>query len=257
MPNIFKRISDVITTNISDMLDRVEDPERMIRQVIREMEDNVAQAWEDILEVSVSEKRLQEDLQDHARQSQEWRRRVEEALQAGRKDLARTAVRHKREHDEMIQTFEPAWEAAKKTADHLKTQLLAVQEKLGEAKHIQTVLLARQRAAQAQQHLEGTLSKLHGLSSLAISTQGQNIFSQAVEKIKIMETRAKVIAEMTNAHAWPAQDLRAEERDRAIENELAEIEMNVRERLLSRQEPPLMPEPHHTGSDKHAHDKSE
>jgi phage shock protein A len=257
VPNIFKRISDVITTNISDLLDRVEDPERMIKQVIREMEDNVAHAWEDIIEVSVSEKRLHDDLQDHARQSREWLHRVEEALQAGRKDIARTAVRHKKEHDDMIQTFEPAWEAAKKTAERLKTQLLAVQAKLGEAKHIQTVLVARQRAAQAQQAMEGTLAKLHGFSSSAISPRVHNTFSQAVDKIKIIETRAKVIAEMTTAHSWPAQDVLAEERDRAIENELAEIEMKVQERLLSRQEQPVIPEPPHTSSEKRSHEKNE
>lgn len=257
MPNIFKRISDVITTNINDIIDRVEDPERMIKQMIREMEDNVAQAWEDIIEVSVGEKRLHEDLKDHTRQSQEWLQRVEEAIQAGRKDLARTAVRHKKEHDDMIQTFEPAWEAAKKTSDRLKTQLLAVQAKLGEAKHIQTVLTARQRAAQAQQNMEGTLAKLHGFSSSAISTQVQNTFSQAVDKIKIMETRAKVIAEMTNAHSWPDQDFLAGERERAIENELAEIEMKVQERLLSQPEQPLIPESHHASSGNRSHEEKE
>jgi phage shock protein A len=257
VPNIFKRISDVITTNIHDILDRVEDPERMIKQVIREMEDNVAQAWKDIIEVSVSEKRLQEDLQHHARQSQEWLQRVEEAIQAGRKDVARTAVRHKKEHDDMIQTFEPAWEAAKKTAERLKTQLLAVQAKLGEAKHIQTVLVARQRAALAQQNMEGTLAKLHGFSSSAISPQVQNTFSQAVEKIKVMETRAKVMVEMANIHSWPTQDLLAEERDRVIENELAEIETKVKERLLSQQEQSLTSEPRHGSSKNRSHEENE
>ena len=257
VPNIFKRISDVLTTNINDIIDRLEDPERTIKQMIREMEDNVAQVWEDLIEVSVGEKRLHENLQDHARQSQEWLQRVEEAIQVGRKDLARTAVRHKKEHDDMIQTFEPAWEAAKNTAERLKTQLLTVQAKLGEAKQIQTVLATRQRAAQAWQNMEGTLAKLHGLSSSTLSSQVQNNFSQAVEKIKIMETRAKVIAEMTKTHAWPEQDFRAEEWERAIENELAEIEMKVQDRLLARQEQPLIPESSHASSGDRSHKENE
>ena len=257
MPNIFKRISDVITANINDLIDRVEDPERMIKQMIREMEDNVAQARENIIEVSVGEKRLHEDLKDHTRQSQEWLQRVEEAIQAGRKDLARIAVRHKKEHDDMIQMCEPAWEAAKKTSERLKTQLLAVQAKLGEAKHIQTVLATRQRAAQARQNMEGTLAKLHGFSSSALSTQVQTTFSRAVEKIKIMETRAKVMAEMTNTHSWPEQDFLAGEWERAIEDELAEIEMKVRERLLLRQEQPLISESHHASSGNRSPEENE
>lgn len=257
VPNIFKRISEVITANINDLIDRVEDPERMIKQMIRELEDKVAQARENIIEVSVGEKRLHEALRDHTRQSQEWLQRVEEAIQAGRKDLARTAVRHKKAHDDMIRMCEPAWEAAKKTSERLKTQLSAVQEKLREAKHIQTVLATKQRAAQARQNMEDTLAKLHGFSSSALSAQVQNTFSQAVEKIKIMETRAKVIAEMTNIDSWPEQDFLAGEWERAIENELAEIEMKVQERLLSRQEQPLIPEAPHASSGNRSPEENE
>ena len=54
MSNVFKRISDVLTANINDLIDRVEDPERMIKQIIREMEANISQAKERVVDAITS-----------------------------------------------------------------------------------------------------------------------------------------------------------------------------------------------------------
>jgi Phage shock protein A (IM30), suppresses sigma54-dependent transcription len=54
MTNIFKRISDVISANINDLIDRVENPERMIKQIIREMEENIRQAKEGVIEAAAA-----------------------------------------------------------------------------------------------------------------------------------------------------------------------------------------------------------
>ena len=63
MANLFKRISDVISANLNDLIDRVEDPERMIKQIIREMEENISKAKEGVIEAIASEKQLQKDLE--------------------------------------------------------------------------------------------------------------------------------------------------------------------------------------------------
>ena len=62
MANIFKRINDVITANISDLIDRVEDPEKMIKQIIREMEESIGNAKEGVIDALASEKRLKKEL---------------------------------------------------------------------------------------------------------------------------------------------------------------------------------------------------
>lgn len=241
MPNIFRRLSEVLTANIHELIDQVEDPQRMISHLIREMEDNVVKARHDIIEASVGEKRLHEELTDHIRQSQEWLERAEHVIQSGRRDLARTAVGHKKAHDEVIAALEPAWQAAKTTTERLKTQLLSVQAKLSEAKQLQTVLAARQRAAEAQQNMEDTLATLHSLSSATQAAQIHTTFSQAVDKIKKIEARAKATAEMNQVHVWPQHDFQAAERERAIEQELDQLEGQVRAKLLTQQEQALLP----------------
>ena len=63
MVSIFKRINDVIPANINDLVDRVEDPERMVKQIIREMEDNIRISKEGVIEAIASEKRLERELE--------------------------------------------------------------------------------------------------------------------------------------------------------------------------------------------------
>ena len=97
MPNIFKRISDILAANLNDLIDRVEDPERMVKQIIREMEDNIHIAEEGVIDAMASEKQLQKDLEQHRHQAATWRQRAEEALRADQEDLARAALTRKKE----------------------------------------------------------------------------------------------------------------------------------------------------------------
>ena len=89
---LFKRINDVICANINDLLDRVEDPERMIKQIIREMEMNISNAREGVVEAVASEKQLGKELDSHRDKAEEWRARGEQALRAGNEALAREAL---------------------------------------------------------------------------------------------------------------------------------------------------------------------
>src|ERR687888_1380272 len=154
MPNIFKRISDVLAANLNDLIDRVEDPERMVKQIIREMEDNIRIAEEGVIDAMASEKQLQKDLEHHRQQAATWRQRAEEALRADKEDLARAALTRKKEHDQIITTLEPAWEAAQQTSEQLKAQLHALEAKLEEARRKRSTLVARQRAVEAREYLD-------------------------------------------------------------------------------------------------------
>jgi phage shock protein A len=154
MPNIFKRISDVLAANLNDLIDRVEDPERMVKQIIREMEDNIRIAEEGVIDAIASEKQLHKDLEHHRQQAATWRQRAEEALRADQEDLARAALTRKKEHDQIITTLEPAWEAAQHTSEQLKAQLHALEAKLEEARRKRSTLVARQRAVEARDYLD-------------------------------------------------------------------------------------------------------
>lgn len=221
MASMFKRISDVISANLNDLIDRVEDPERMIKQIIREMEENISKAKAGVIEALASEKQLQKDLEQHRRQSAEWQQKAEEALLVNKEELARAALMRKKEHDNLIKALEPAWEAAQNTSERLKTQLHALEAKLEEARRKRSTLVARQRAAEARQHMDKTLANFQtGLDA-------QANFARMEDKVTEMEARAEAAAELSGDASQLEKDFLALEVEQEVEDELAALKKKV------------------------------
>jgi len=221
MANLFIRIHDIITANINDLIDRVEDPERMIKQMIREMEESVARSKEGVIDAIASEKQLQKDLEHHQRQAAEWMKKAEDALLANREDLARAALVRKKEYDSILQSLEPAWDSAKATSEHLKKQLRALEAKLEEAKRKRSMLIGRQRAAQAREYMGDTLSHFKaGLDAHAN-------FTRMEDRISEMEARAEAMDEVNSESSRLEKEVRAMEVEWEVENELAALKKKV------------------------------
>jgi phage shock protein A len=221
MTSIFKRINDIISANINDLIDRVEDPERMIKQIIREMEESINRAKEGVIDAIASEKRLQKDLEHHRRQSAEWLHKAEEALNAEQDDLARMALTRKKEHDNILKALEPSWESAKATSEHLKAQLHALEAKLEEARRKRSSLVARQRAAEARQYMDSTLSHFQdGLNAHAN-------FARMEDRVTEIEARAEATAEVTSSASQVEKEFLDMEVKREVENELAALKKKV------------------------------
>jgi len=221
MANMFKRISDVISANLNDLIDRVEDPERMIKQIIREMEENISKAKEGVIEAIASEKQLQKDLEQHRRQSSEWQKKAEEALQVDKEELARAALMRKKEHDNIIKALEPSWDTAKNTSERLKTQLHALEAKLEEARRKRSTLVARQRAAEARQHMDKTLTNFQA------GIDAQANFARMEDKVAEMEARVEAADELNSDASQLEKDFLAMEVEQEVENELAALKRKV------------------------------
>ena len=91
MANVFDRISNIIRANINDMLDSAEDPEAMLNQIIRDMNDALRQADSDIADQIAQQKMLEGDLDDAKRNAETWESKAELAVSKDRDDLAREA----------------------------------------------------------------------------------------------------------------------------------------------------------------------
>ena len=221
MPSIFKRLNDIISANINDLIDRVEDPERMIKQIIREMEDNINRAKDGVIDAIASEKQLQKDLEYQRRQSAEWQKRAEEALCVDKDELARTALMRKKEHDNIIKALEPSWESAKATSERLKTQLHALEAKLEEARRKRSTLVARQRAAEARQHMDTTVSHFQA------GIDAQANFARMEDKVAAMEARVEAMDELQADTSRLEKDFLAMEVEQEVENELALLKKKI------------------------------
>jgi phage shock protein A len=226
MPNIFKRISDVLAANLNDLIDRVEDPERMVKQIIHEMEDNIHIAEEGVINAMASEKQLHKDLEHQRHQATTWRQRAEEALRADQEDLARAALTRKKEHDQIITTLEPAWETAQHTSEQLKAQLHALEAKLEEARRKRSTLVARQRAVEARGYLDQTMT------SMQAGFDASANFMRMEDRVSEMEAKIAARAELRRDKTRLEREFRDLEVAKEVENELA----TLRKKML--EEPP-------------------
>jgi phage shock protein A len=190
MANLFSRISDVITANISDLIDRVEDPEKMIKQIIREMEENIGRAKEGVVDAIASEKTLQQNVDKHRREAKTWQENARTALRDGKEDLAHQALVRKNEHDTILKSLEPALKSAQGTSASLKAQITALEAKLDEAKRKRGALVARQRAAEAMH----SMSKLDARFKDGLDAGAK--FGRMEEKVAEMEARTQAVTEV-------------------------------------------------------------
>jgi len=221
MSNIFKRINDVLTANINDLIDRVEDPERMIKQIIREMETNISQAKERVVDAITSEKKLEKEVSEHRNEASLWQEKAQSALENDNEELARGALVRKKEHDKILKNLEPAWGAAVNTSASLKAQLRALEAKLDEAKRKKSSLVARQRAAEARQHMERTNT------TFETGLQAHSDFTRMEERVMEIEARTEAITEVNSASAALESDFQNMEVDIEVEAELTALKQKL------------------------------
>ena len=221
MTNIFKRISDVLTANLNDLVDRVEDPERMIKQLIREMEENVNSAREGVIDALASEKQLAKELDSQRRQADDWYNRARRALETGNETLAREALTRKKEHDDIVANLQASWESSRRTSERLKAQLRALETKLEEARLKKGSLVARQRAAQAREQMDKVTDRFQTGLDL------NNSFGRMADKVGEMDARMEARAEVYGDYSPAEREFLKMEVDTEIEAELAVLKKEV------------------------------
>lgn len=180
---IFSRISDIFKSNVNDALDKAEDPEKMLKQMIIEMEESVNKATLAVANSIANEKSLERKLEKARLEMNDWEKKAVQALQANREDLARAALEKKNIAVKNVADLEPIHQTAKVTADKMRQQLNSLKAKLDEARSRQSTLIARSQAAKAQKQIAQSFS---GVGSDAFSK-----FDKYEGKIEQLESQAE------------------------------------------------------------------
>ena len=221
MGKIFMRINEIFTANINDMLDRIEDPERMIKQIIVEMEENIRLAKNSVIEAVTSEKRLNQEIKHHRSHAEEWARKAESAVKGKNEDLARKALVRKKEHEKILKDVETSWEAAHETSETLKKQLRKLESKLEEARRKRSMLAARQHAAEARQTIGKTVSYFER------GIHMDEKFDRMEDRVMEIEARSEAIVEIFDEDAELEKEFESFETDTEIDDELALLKQKI------------------------------
>ena len=147
---IFSRISDIINSNINALLDSAEDPEKMVRLVIQEMEETLVEVRTNSARLLADKKELTRRFERLVKQSSDWQSKAELALGKGREDLAKLALIEKSEVNDIIEAIESDRAKLEETLNKLTEDIELLQLKLNEAKSRQKIIVMRTRATESR-----------------------------------------------------------------------------------------------------------
>jgi phage shock protein A len=164
---IFSRMTDIINSNINSMLDQAEDPEKMIRLIIQEMEDTLVEVRSSSARVLADRRVAARRLEQVRAEADSWEDKARLAISKEREDLARAALQEKRAIEEEVAVVEAELKATDEHIAQLNGELAQLQQKLTDAKAKQKALLMRSKTVESrikvkrQMHREALDSAFH------------------------------------------------------------------------------------------------
>ena len=144
---IFSRLSDIINANLTAVLDRAEDPEKMIRQMVHEMEDTLVEVRSNAARMIADRKSIERRRGRLGEAQSEWQRKAELAVTKGREDLARAALVEKAKLAEDLKSLDEELVHLDEALVKYEDDIAKLEVKLGEAKAKQKVIVARHATA--------------------------------------------------------------------------------------------------------------
>jgi phage shock protein A len=144
---LLERVSTLLRANLNDLIERAEDPERLLKQIVLDMENQLLQVKTQVAIAIADQHLLDKKRAEHVEQAADWRRKAELAVQKGHDDLARAALERALSHDQLVAGFTEQAEDQKSEADNLRQALHKLDQKLSETRARCEMLVAEHRRA--------------------------------------------------------------------------------------------------------------
>lgn len=211
---LLQRLRRIIGANVNAAIERAENPERMLDQLILEMEEAVRETQAKTAKAIAALEQLRRKLDEQRSQAALWEQRAEDALREGKEDSAREALRRKRVHDQAVAQLEAQVERQQEAVDALKESLNALRSKLEEARSRREVLKSQIASAEAQK----SAAQATGVTT---DTSAFDEFERMAERLESRSDELEAAAEL-DVDAVAAQFEDAEE-DKAVEEDLQRL----------------------------------
>jgi len=203
---ILDRIRTVLKANINALISRAEDPEKMLNQLIMDMNEQLLEAKKQVAMSIADEKKLERQALENKAQGEDWEKKAMLAVKAGKDDLAKEALVRKQEYDGYAASFQKEYESQHASVEQLKDALRQLQAKIEEASRKKNLLIARAKRAEAQKQIQQTMGSLSAGSSF-------DTFDRMAQKVDQIEAEAEAMKELGEVTA-----------DQKLEDKFKELE---------------------------------
>ena len=205
--SLLDRVSTLLRANLNDLVEKAEDPERMLKQVVLDMENQLMQVKTQVAIAIADQHLLEKKKAEHEQQAAEWRRKAELAVQKNQDDLARAALERALSQDQLAVGFSSQAEDQRHEADSLRQALRKLEQKLSETRAHCEMLIAEHRRAKVvgraakAQHVVGNDQEntIGRMKSKVLVTAAENAAASEVltpesleDKFRALESEDKV-----------------------------------------------------------------
>jgi phage shock protein A len=186
---ILDRIRTVLKANINALISKAEDPEKMLNQLIMDMNEQLLEAKKQVAMAIADEKKLERQALENKSQAEDWEKKAMLAVRASKDDLAKEALVRRQEYDGYAASFQKEFESQHAAVEQLKDALRQLQAKIEEASRKKNLLVARAKRAEAQKMIQQTMGSLSANSSF-------DTFDRMAQKVDQVEAEAEAMKEL-------------------------------------------------------------
>jgi phage shock protein A len=168
---LLERVGTLLRANINDLIEKAEDPEKLAKQLVLDMENQLLQVKTQVAIAIADQHLLQKKLKEHEDAMNQWNRKAELAVQKQQDDLARVALGRSLSSQQLAASFSQQLEDQTAETETLRNAFGSLQQKLSETRSICEMLIAQYRRAR-------TASKTNAVRTLAASHERSNVLSR-------------------------------------------------------------------------------
>lgn len=215
---MLSRIRDLVSANLNTMLDRAEDPEKMVNEYIRQLTTNLNEAKISVASAMADETKLHSKMVEFQAQSDQWQMKAQAALRASDEELARQALARKLQAQKLADGYKQQFEAQDAQVEELQDALIKLESRIAESRAKRELIIAKQNRAQTQEAIQRTVRGLGNINAM-------DKLSQLEERVDDRLNQADAMAKLDRGTLEARfEDL---EQDQALDSELEALKRSM------------------------------
>ncbi|MGO4998669.1 phage shock protein PspA [Oceanisphaera sp. W20_SRM_FM3] len=214
--SVFSRLADIVNANLNSILDKAEDPAKMVRLIIQEMEDELVRERSNLARFLAEKKEVLRHAERHQERVAEWQGKAELALSRDREDLARAALLEKSKQQDLLHALQREQQVVSESIDKLSEAISALEAKLLDARARQQAMQLRERSAQSR-------IKVQERVRVSETSSAVDKFERMERKIDELEAKADIYTQAQGLD----QSFAELEVDDAISRELEKLKAKM------------------------------